>query len=81
MSTLSWISIALWVLAAVIGLFSSSSMKINDRPVRNPLARMVVCFFAVPFVGIIFLVLGLIGLFLAAPIVELINPSWLPFKF
>ena len=81
MSTLSWISIALWVLAAVVGLFVSDSVKINDRQVRNPLARMVVCFFAVPLVGVILVILGLIGLLLAAPIVELINPSWLPFKF
>jgi hypothetical protein len=81
MPTLSWISITLWVLAGVVGLFSSASVKINDRPVRNPIVRMIMCFLFVPFVGIVFLVLGLIGLFLAAPIIELINPSWLPFSF
>ena len=81
MSTLSWISIVLWVTASIVGLFSPTSVKLKDRPVRNPLVRMIVCFLAVPFVGIVFLVLGLIGLFLAAPIIELINPSWLPFSF
>ena len=81
MSTFSWISIVLWVIAGIVGLFSSASVKLNDRPVRNPLVRMIVCFLAVPFVGLVLLALGLIGLFLAAPIIELITPSWLPFSF
>ena len=42
---------------------------------------MIVCFIAVPSIGIVFLIFGLIGLFLTAPIIELINPSWLPFSF
>ncbi len=82
MSPLSWFSIGLWMLAAAVGLFSSASVKINGRPLRNPLARMAACFLIVPVVGLAFLILGFIGLLLAAPIVELINPSWLPsFKF
>ncbi|HEY4519521.1 MAG TPA: hypothetical protein VJH33_00580 [Candidatus Paceibacterota bacterium] len=81
MSTLSWISIVLWIIAGIAGLFSSSSLTVNGRPVRNPVVRMSLCFLAVPFVGIIFLVFGLIGLFLTAPIIELIDPSWLPFSF
>ena len=81
MSTLSWISIALWTLAGIVGLFSPASVTINHLPERNPLVRMIVGFLVVPFIGIVFSVIGLIDLFLAAPIIELINPSWLPFSF
>ncbi|OIO51571.1 hypothetical protein COY93_00680 [Candidatus Uhrbacteria bacterium CG_4_10_14_0_8_um_filter_58_22] len=81
MSILSLISIALWILVGVVGLFKPKSVKVNNRPVKNPLIRMIVCFIAVPSIGIVFLIFGLIGLFLTAPIIELINPSWLPFSF
>ncbi len=58
------LSAVFWVLALIITFFSSSTLKIDNRPVRNPLLRVVVISLTLLVVGLFFMLLGLLGEFI-----------------
>ena len=78
MTPLSWIAIALWAIVGLIAAFSRASVQFNGHYVENRFLRFLVGAFIPPIVGIIFLILGMIGWLLAAPIVELMR-TWFNF--
>lgn len=79
MTTISWVSFALWVLMAFISLHPNVRIALNHKYVRNPIGKMVLGFLMLPLIGTVFLVIGIglafVGFFLVAPLVELFNPS------
>lgn len=84
MSTLSWVSVGLWIAAGIMSTHPFVRLKYNGQPVKTPLIKIVAFFLATPLFGIFIFLGGLvslfIGLLLAAPLVELVSPAWWPFK-
>ncbi|GEM_PF-4120861 len=71
MSTLSLASLGLWMLFGIYGFLSRESVKIHGIP-ANSFMRTMVWLLFYPVVGVLFLILGAIGKFMAAPLVDLL---------
>lgn len=72
MSLLSSISLGVWILVGIYGLLTPQSVKISGLPV-SPFVAMIMWLVFYPCVGVLFVILGHIGNFMAAPLNDLLT--------
>jgi hypothetical protein len=65
------VGIVLWVLAALF-----LKVKINGKYITNPIGRFLTVIIAFPFVGVILIVIGIIGLAAISPLLHLAGFEW-----
>lgn len=78
MSTVSWISVALWVLVSALFMLVPKSITYKGEPVDNVLARFIISLLAIFFVSVACLFIGFVGL---APVIEKVASHWSLFSF
>ncbi len=71
MSVMEIIGLVLWLLVIIFG-----KVTINNCEGSDPLARIVVMLVAFPIVGILFTVVGLLGLVMLSPLLHLFGLNW-----
>jgi hypothetical protein len=71
MSTMTIIGLVLWGIALLFG-----SVTFNEVAVKNPLLRVVAIVIAIPFIGVVFSIIGLLGLVLLAPVLHFSGWEW-----
>ena len=71
MSTVTIIGLVLWGLALLLG-----NVTFNEMPIKNPLVRVVVIAIAFPFIGVVFTIIGLLGLVFLAPVLHFFGWGW-----
>lgn len=70
MSTITIIGLALWAVSLLLGTVTINNVKVNQ------LARVIIIIIALPFVGMLLTILGLIGLAILSPILHFFDWSW-----
>ncbi len=78
LSTVSWISVTLWLLVSILFILMPESITCKGKPVENVLVRFVVSLLTIFFVSVACLFVGFMGL---APIIEQVASHWSPFSF
>jgi hypothetical protein len=76
MSVVSWVSVVLWVFSVLFVMFTSASVKVNDKPVENPILRLIIVIPVFLILNIIFLTVSFVAL---APLIENFAPHLLSF--
>jgi len=71
MSIMTIVGLVLWALTLLFG-----TVKVNGEKIRNPLTRIIVLAIAFPLIGMIFTIVGLIGLVFLAPVLHFFGWEW-----
>jgi hypothetical protein len=79
MSTLSVISLVCWGVVGIAASLGLVKVQIGRGPITNPFFSLIGAWFLIPLFSLIAVILGLVGLFFLAPVIELLFPQWYPF--
>jgi len=79
MSIISWFSLLGWVAFILWVARDPGPIFFRDRLVTNNFVSVGLVLLSAVVLVIICLVLGLIGIFFAAPVIDIFAPNWLPF--
>lgn len=71
MSAMSIIGLFFWGFALIFG-----NVEFYKKQTHNPFVRIVILLLAIPFVGVVLTVVGLVGLVFLAPILQLFGWEW-----
>lgn len=68
MSSLLPFAYVFYVVMILAAMLFRGSVKVNNRPVRNPIARGLVAVVVLPFLGVVFYLFRFVGQFMLLPI-------------
>lgn len=75
MTTITIIGLVLWVVWVLLLLFGNVTVDAGSMKI-NSLTRATVVVIALPFVGVLFTIFGLIGLVILSPVLHFFGWSW-----
>lgn len=68
---LTYLSCVVWAILIFMAFIERDSVKIKNVPVRNPFLRAVLALLALPVIGGMLAVIGLVGWFMLLPLLAL----------